>query len=85
MTTQRSPNDLPPGVKAALEGKISPLDLEEDQQIIFYDLLAQRHAASKAEFAAKLLKEAGNVVYDEDDNLIKTLGSGQVEILKRSV
>lgn len=81
------PND--PGtandrVRAALDGKFSPSDLGEDEQIIFYDLLAKRHAGSETEFAAELRQEAGNVGYDEDGNLIKTLDGGRIEILKHS-
>ena len=69
-------------IHAALEGRFSPSDLEDDEQIIFYDLLARRHDARKTTFSARLLQEAGNVGYDEAGNLVRTLGDGKVEIIE---
>lgn len=71
-------------IRAVLDGKFSPSDLEDDEQAIFFELLGQRHAsgAEQAAFAAELLDEAGNVGYDDGGNLIKTLGGGNVEVIR---
>lgn len=71
-------------VRAALDGKFSPSHLEDDEQEIFFALLGQHLASGtdQAAFAAELLQEAGNVGYDDAGNLVKTLGSGKVEVFR---
>lgn len=73
-------------VRAALEGQFSPTDLSDDEQEIYYDLLADRRNARmekrRAAFAQELLQQPGNVGYDKDGNLVQTLGDGKVEILE---
>lgn len=76
---------VPARVQLALERKLSPSDLQDFEQEIFFDLLTQCRdsEAGQAAFASEMLQEAGNVGYDEDGNLVKTLGGGDVEILNR--
>jgi ParD-like antitoxin of type II ParDE toxin-antitoxin system len=71
-------------VRAALDGTFSPSDLEDDEQAIFFELLGKRHSAGadQAAFAAELLQEPGNVGYDGDGNLVKTVGGGKLKIVR---
>lgn len=74
-------------IKSAMAGSL-PIDgLSQDEKEIFDDLVSmelwKQSAEGNAEFAAKLLSEAGHVGYDEDGNLVETVGDGNsVRIIK---
>jgi len=84
MTVKSIPSDLPTRVQLALGHKLSPSDLKDFEQALFFHALGQRRSseADKKAFAAELLEEAGNVGYDEAGNLVKTLGGGDIKVLK---
>lgn len=76
-------------IYAALEGRFSPSDLSEDELAIYYDLRGKRQngrsEAARSTFAKELMNEPGNVGYDTDGNLVRTLGGGKVEIIDPAV
>jgi hypothetical protein len=44
-----------------------------------------RREAARSAFAKELMNEPGNVGYDTDGNLVRTLGGGKVEIIDPAV
>lgn len=84
MSTPRTTIDR---IQSAMTGAIPIDQLSQDEKEIFDDLVSidlwKRSAEGNAEFAAKLMSEAGNVGYDDDGNLVETVGDGKnVRIVK---
>lgn len=73
-------------IKAAMKGVLPIEELSVDEKAIYDDMESmqrwERSIAGNPELAKKLMAEAGNVGYDDADNLVETDGKGGVSILK---
>jgi hypothetical protein len=68
-------------IKAAMKGIIPVTELSTDEKAIYDDLVMIEHwqsdAKGSAELAQKLRETAGKVGYDDDGNLVETVGDGK--------
>ena len=74
-------------VEAALRGEFDADQLDDDEQRIFMDLFAVRMMGPNPEsdaLAAKMRDEGGYVGLDDQDNLVRTLPGGGVEVIEIS-
>lgn len=77
----------PDRIKSAMAGALPIDQLSQDEKEIFDDLVSmelwKQSAEGNAEFAAKLMSEAGHVGYDDDGNLVETIGDDRsVRVIK---
>ncbi len=71
-------------VRAALETRLDPDELEAAEREIYEDLLGQsldKPSDQEEAYFAKLRETSGAVGYDENGRLVRTLPGGDVEVL----